>query len=683
VSAAPEILQARASHWRVAPDRDGIVWLYFDMAGRGANVLSKETLGELGGHLAALTEAVPRGLVIASAKENGFIAGADVRELAHLRTQEEILAYVAQAHAVFQGLEDLACPSVAMIHGFCLGGGLELALACRYRVAEDSPRTRLGLPEVRLGIHPGFGGTVRLPRVIGALPALQVMLGGRGIDARSARRIGLVDHAPPRRHLEDAARALVLGAPKLRRRSRWRVLTGHGPGRRVTAAWARRKLRETTRPDHYPAPYALIDLWVRRPRDTTAALREETASVVHLAHGETARNLIRVFLLQERLKSLAPREAPAPERVHVVGAGVMGGDIAAWCALQGLRVTLQDWDNASLGRALQRAYGLFAKRLKGEREVQAAADRLVPDPKGDGLRRAEVVIEAVFEDVAAKHSLYQAIEPRMQAHAVLATNTSSIPLEELAVPLARPERLVGLHFFNPVARMPLVEVVSGPATAAASAELALVLTRRIDRAPLPVRSTPGFLVNRILMPYLLEAVSLVEEGVSAEAVDRSAVDFGFPMGPLALADTVGLDVCLSVARILSARMGFAVPGRLEESVAAGHLGRKAGQGFHRYASPTDRPPAGKVGGETLAEITDRLLLALINEALECLADGVVADADLVDAGVVLGTGFAPFRGGPLQYARTRGVDGLRVRLGELERRYGERFAPKRGWSQRL
>jgi 3-hydroxyacyl-CoA dehydrogenase/enoyl-CoA hydratase/3-hydroxybutyryl-CoA epimerase len=680
MSAAPEIMASPSRHWRVVRDSEGIVWLRFDTVGRGVNVLSRDTLDELERHLLDLNGDTFRGLVILSDKESGFIAGADVEELARLQSEEESLAYVRRAHEVLGRLEGLPCPTVAAIHGFCLGGGLELALACRHRVAEDDPQTRLGLPEVRLGIHPGFGGTVRLPRLIGAVPALHTMLSGRAVDARSAYRMGLVDRPPPRRHMEAAARALILRRPREKSPTRWEKVRGARPLRQVTAALARRRLRKSVRPEHYPAPYALLDLWAGQSSETRVALAEEATSVAHLAGGDAARNLVRVFLLRERLKSLAPNDLPPPRHIHVVGAGAMGGDIGAWCALQGLRVTLQDREAQILGPAVQRAYALFRKRLRTDREVQAAADRLVPDPNGTGLKRAELVIEAIFEDAAAKTELYRTIEPRMRPEAVLATNTSSIPLEDLAVFLERPQRLVGMHFFNPVARMPLVEVASGAATHPASTRLALALTRRINRAPLPVRSCPGFLVNRILLPYLLEAVALVEEGFRAETVDRAAVDFGFPVGPLALADAVGLDVCLSVAKVLRERMGFVLPPLLQSLVAAGRLGRKAGRGFYRHPArswrfwPTHSP-------DGAAEICDRLVLPLLNEAVACLDEKVVEDADLVDAGVVLGAGFAPFRGGPLHYARARGTALVKARLTDLAERYGQRFAPHSAWGR--
>jgi 3-hydroxyacyl-CoA dehydrogenase/enoyl-CoA hydratase/3-hydroxybutyryl-CoA epimerase len=354
--------------------------------------------------------------------------------------------------------------------------------------------------------------------------------------------------------------------------------------------------RETTRkvrPDHYPAPFALIDHGHVNGADRGRLLEAESQRVPELLLGETSRNLRRVFQLQERLKGLA-RPGPDPWRprhLHVIGAGVMGGDIAAWAARSGLRVTLQDLSLEQLGRAVARAQGLFQEQVRDPRLVRAAADRLIPDPRGEGLRGADLVIEAIVEDLEAKQRLFAGLERRVSPGALLATNTSSIPLESIGAGMTRPARLIGLHFFNPVARMQLVEVVQGPATDPAALARGLIAVGALDRLPLPVQSRPGFLVNRVLMPYLLEAVDLLEEGVPAPCIDRAAVDFGMPMGPLALADSVGLDICLAVAETLGGELTAPeeTPERLRRMVASRLLGRKYGQGFYRYHRGQARP----------------------------------------------------------------------------------------------
>lgn len=678
---AAEETTTAARHWKIRWDRNGIGWLHFDHADGRTNVLSTPVLRELNDCLEQIERHAPTGLVVVSDKHNGFIAGADVREFTHLADEEKAFEQVRLAQNIFDRLAALPFPTVSIIHGFCLGGGTELALACRYRVACNDAATRIGLPEVRLGIHPGFGGTVRLPRLVGAPTAMDMMLTGRSLDARAAARIGLVDHAVPEHSLDSAARSLIDHQPPPKRSAWFSRLPGWRPLRPVAAAVLRRQVAKRAAREHYPAPYALIDLWQHFAGQPDVMMVEEARSVARLLTGETAQNLLRVFFLQERLKSLGRKAEFRAQHVHVVGAGAMGGDIAAWCTLRGLTVTLQDRTPAHIAPAIRRAHTLFRRKLRRPRSVQAAMDRLIPDAKGDGIARADVLIEAIFEDLDAKQALFRDMEPRIKRSALIATNTSSIPLEELGASLLRPERLVGLHFFNPVDKMQLVEVVAGNNTTQESARQAAAFARQIDRLPLPVRSTPGFLVNRILMPYLLEAVTLAEEGVPAALVDQAAVQFGMPMGPLTLADTVGLDVCLSVAEILAERLGTGVPESLRALVRAGRLGLKSGGGFYDYrrGKPSSRRPARDYRAPP--DLEERLILRLINEAAACLREQVVEDADLLDAGVVFGAGFAPFRGGPLHYARATGVQALRSRLLAMEHRCGDRFAPDPSWSR--
>ncbi len=488
-------------------------------------------------------------------------------------------------------------------------------------MASEDPGTRLGLPEVRLGIHPGFGGSVRLTPLVGGLKAMDLMLSGRTLDVRQARRIGLVDRVAPERHLRVAARRLVLDAPPARRPGWLDRLSNHPLVRPLLARVLRRRVSAKASRLHYPAPFALIDIWQKYADNPAQMLQAEADSIARLVKGVTARNLIRVYLLQERLKALGKDSTWKPRAVHVIGAGTMGGDIAAWCALRGFRVSLQDQSPERIAPAMKRAHELFKRRLQEPRAIQAALDRLLPDHRGMGIARADIVIEAIFEDAEVKRALYRDIEPRMQADAILATNTSSIPLEELSGALARPERLVGLHFFNPVAVMQLVEIVNGKATAAEVSGKAMAFTRLIDRLPLPVTSTPGFLVNRILMPYLLEAVLLESEGVPAAVIDRAATAFGMPMGPMELADTTGLDICLHVAEILAEHFHAEIPARLQQLVAAGHLGKKSGRGFYRYNKGKAVKPGTTGGNWNLPEITDRLVLRLLNEAVLACANG--------------------------------------------------------------
>jgi len=667
-------------NWRLERDENDIAWLYIDKADAAANTLSASVLEELYEILNQLKEDRPQGLVILSAKKSGFIAGADINEFTTLGGQADAEALIGRGQAVLDRLAAMDVPSVALIQGFCLGGGMELALACRYRIADDDPRTKLGLPEVNLGIHPGFGGTVRLPPLIGAPAAMDMMLGGRALSARAAQKIGLVDYAVPTRQLMDAARNVVLSSPSQKKLSGWKVYTNHNLVRPLLAKYLEKQVAKRARKDHYPAPYALIDLWKDHMDDPRRMMREEAASVARLVMGDTAQNLVRVFFLQEQMKALGKKDEIDVKHVHVVGGGVMGGDIAAWCAMRGLNVTLQDRRHENLARVMKRAHALYKKRLKHPMLVQAAMDRLMPDIKGDGIPRADVVIEAIFEDVEAKQALYKELEPQLKKDAVLATNTSSIPLEVLCKCLKKPSRLVGLHFFNPVAKMQLVEIVRGKQTSEAAVKQASAFCRHIDRLPLPVKSAPGFLVNRVLMPYLLEAVTLEEEGVPAAVIDKAALDFGMPMGPVELADTVGLDICLAVARTLSQQLDVPVPGRLEQLVAAGRLGRKSGEGFYRYTDGKKIFTGENKEYKPPADVIDRMMMRFLNEAVACLREGIVDDADLLDGGVIFGTGFAPFRGGPMHHIEKSGRDLLRRKLETLEQKHGPRFKPDAGWN---
>ncbi len=668
-------------HFQLEQDDSGLAWLHFDMADSPVNLLSMETLDALDQALINAAQLHPRGLVLLSDKPGGFLAGADVRSFAGIEAPEQAGEPIRKAQRVFSRLENFSFPSLALIHGHCLGGGAELALACTYRIAE-ADSTRIGLPEVRLGIFPGFGGTARATRIMGSWNAMKVMLGGRAWRARPARRLGLVDLVVPERQLRHAARQLLRERPTPHRPPWWNPLLESPPGRLLAAELFRRQVAKRARPEHYPAPYRLIEHWRRTVGDFDAMLDGEAKEVPELIHGDTAQALIRAFLLQERLKDEGKKSDFTARHVHVVGGGVMGGDIAAWCALRGLRVTLQDQGARQLRRAIGRAHALFAKRLRDPRLATEAGDRLIPDPRGYGAARADVVIEAIFEDLAAKQALYAELEPRLRADALLATNTSSLPLERLGERLAQPERLVGLHFFNPVARMQLVEIVAGKATDAGIAARAAAFARAIGKLPLPVASRPGFLVNRMLMPYLLEAVTLFEQGVPGSVIDRAATDFGMPVGPIELADRVGLDICLRVTETLSEHFPLKTPSALAERVATGRLGQKSGQGFYawRHAHP-QKPPAGREWKSQARrrELSDRMILRMLNEAVACLREGVVADADLLDAGAIYGTGFAPFRGGPMHYIHRRGLHTIERRLRELEKHHGEQFHADSGW----
>jgi len=637
-------------HWKLEADSDNLVWLSFDKADSSTNVLSTEVMSELDRIVDWLAAQKPRGLIVRSAKDSGFIAGADVEEFTKIKDPDDAMRLVRRGWDLYNKLAALPFPTLALVNGFCMGGGTELALACRYRIAVDQPGTRFALPEVMLGILPGWGGVMRLPRLVGPSAALDMLLTGRAVDARRAKRMGLVDAAVPPRVQENSARMMVLEAPRPRRLPLLQRFMSSAPMRPIVAATARKQVAARASPDHYPAPYAIIELWQKYDGDPFAPRPEDPASVIGLVEGDTARNLIRIFFLQERMKSIAKDSDFKAERVHVIGAGVMGGDIAAWCAMRGLTVTLQDQSPERIAPAMKRAADLFKRRLRDKPRIRDALDRLIPDVAGDGVRRADVIIEAIFENLQAKRELFAKLEAQAKPGAILASNTSSLKLADIGANFRNPSRLVGIHFFNPVAQLQLVEVVGGASTDAQVAKKAAAFVRQIDKLPLPVKDSPGFLVNRVLGPYIDQALRMVDGGLAPETLDAAAVAFGMPMGPIELADTVGLDICLAVGKELAGDHAE-VPRRLAELVAAGNLGRKSGRGFYAWKDGKARK---RSSGTVPADLSAKLMAPYLREARAAVAEGIVADADLADAGLIFGTGFAPFRGGPLNYLKEQG-----------------------------
>lgn len=648
-------------HWRAEHDKDGILWLFIDREGEAVNALSEEVLREFDALLGYAQKTSLNGLAILSDKPSGFILGADIREFDGFSDAAKVTASITEVHDMLRKLESLSCPSVAAFEGYCLGGGLELALSCSYRIAKDIPSTKIGFPEVQLGIFPGFGGSARSVHQIGGLKAMELMLSARQIGARQARAIGLVDEVIGRHEeLYWAARRALLSKRKSHKPSLLARASNWGIARGLLAKQMRKQTAMRAREAHYPAPYRLIDTWEATGGERDAMMRAEAKAVGLLMVTPQAEGLRRVFGLMERLKREGKKSDFRARRVHVIGAGVMGGDIAAWCVLQGLEVSLQDRELKFITQALQRAEALFKKKRMSAAAVKAAMERLRPDVAGAGIPRADVVIEVIVERLDAKQALLKTVEAQLREGAILATNTSSIPIEEIASALAHPERLIGLHFFNPVAKMPLVEVVQGAQSDAASLTRGAAFCGQINRFPLPVKSSPGFLVNRVLAPYMLEAMLIHQEGVPIEAIDEAALEFGMPMGPVELADTVGLDVCVMVTKTLgdSGQSSDASPAQLQAGatlqklVDEGHLGRKSGQGFYRWEKDKVVKQKERIVGHDLAPIRERLLLAYTNECQAALRDGIVSDADLLDAGMIFGTGFAPFRGGPMHYLRS-------------------------------
>ncbi len=625
-------------HFRCAVDPQGIAWLTIDCAGSSVNRLSGEVLAELGRALDHFQSAPPAALVIRSGKAAGFVAGADIDEFSQLNDAATARAFIERGWTVFNRLAAVPWPTLALIQGHCMGGGLELALACRYRIVVDQPDTRLSLPEVMLGIFPGWGGMLRLPRRVGAPLALDMMLTGRALDARRAAAAGVADLCVPPRLAEQSAARHVLSSQPVRGPKGKDAWLSHPMLRPLLLRQARKTLEKRDPQGHYPAPRAILEIWAHHAGDALDA----PGLIDAIIHSDTARNLLRVFRMQERLKSFGKAGDQAPVRhVHVVGAGVMGGDIAAWCALKGLTVTLQDTDRARIAQAIGRAHALYARKIRPAREARLTADRLIPDPDGQGIARADLVIEAISENLDAKRGLYAAIEPRLKDGALLATNTSSLSLQDLGRDLAHPERLVGIHFFNPVAKMPLVEVVAADGTDPRAQSAACAFVGRIGKLPLPVKSVPGFLVNAVLAPYMLEAMRCVDEGLRPETIDAAMKAYGMPMGPIELVDTVGLDIARDAGAQLTAAEP---PACLAYRLARNELGRKSGQGFYRWR---EGKPVRAEAGPAPAGLARRLLQPLIDATRRQLAAGVVADAELANAGVIFGTGYAPYTGGPM------------------------------------
>jgi 3-hydroxyacyl-CoA dehydrogenase/enoyl-CoA hydratase/3-hydroxybutyryl-CoA epimerase len=673
--------KSKWKNWRLTRDKSDIAWLILDKQGSSANILSMDVLRELSEVIAELETNPAKGLVIRSGKTSGFVAGADITEFGVLSDEDQIAAMLTEGNKILDRLDALPFTTIAVVHGFCLGGGLELALACDRRIAIDG--ARFGFPEVMLGLHPGLGGTWRSTKLINPIEAMSMMLTGRIVQARAAKAIGLVDAVTEERHVLNAVKSAMDGSFRLSKPALPQrvigALAATSLGGRFAAKRLRAEAEEKAPKRHYPAPYALIDLWEDLGGEPKTMKDAEVASFAKLLTTDTAKSLVRVFFLRENLKKLAGKGEPM-KHVHVIGAGAMGGDIAAWCAWQGISVSLADMQAKPLAKAVGKAASLFGKIGKKTRLTRDALDRMIPDLHGDGVARADLVIEAVPENLDIKKKVYAVAEQRMKPGAILATNTSSIPLETLRQGLARPERLVGIHFFNPVSRMQLVEVVSHDGSSKETLAAARAFVGQIDRLPAPVKSAPGFVVNRALLPYMLEAMVVLDEGVKAESIDKAAEEFGMPMGPIELADQVGLDICLHVAEVLKEALHWPMPDPpqwLRDKVAAGELGAKTGRGIYLWkdgkavkAKDAPEPPEG---------LTDRLILPMVNVCVTLLREGVAESEDVIDGAMIFGTGFAPFRGGPLHYARTRGVSDVTKKLRELAKAHGTRFQPDDGW----
>lgn len=664
-----------AHPWRRG-EADGVVWLVLDCEGKSVNTVSRDVIEGLARELDDLEENVPKGVVIRSAKIAGFAAGADIDGFDDM-AGEGAADLLKRGHDVLDRLEALPCPTIAVVHGAALGAGFEIALACGYRIAVEG--ASFGFPEVQLGLHPGLGGTFRLTSLIDPLEAMTLMLTGKTAHTRKAKSLGIADEVVRERHVGTAVAAMLDTKAGHERGLKAKALD-FDSARSLAARQMRGETEKKAPKDKYPAPHRQIDIWEEHGDDRGAMQAAEIESFAKLLESDTSKNLRRVFFLRQRLKDGA-RGADGIDHVHVIGAGAMGTEIAGWAAIKGKTVTLGDVETDPLGRAVARARKVAEDAHLSKIEIRDAMDRLIPDPKGYGIVRADLVIEAGPETVGIKRKMYGGLADRMKDGAILATNTSSLSLDDLRDGAPDAVHFAGLHFFNPVSKMQLVEVVRHDGTDDEITRRLAAFCSAIDRLPVQVRDYPGFLVNRALTPYLLEAMVLMDEGVSKEVIDTAAIRFGMPIGPVALADQVGLDIGLHVAESLHAGLDTPlaeISSTLRDKVDANDLGKKTGRGFYAWSDGSPHPDAALEGAPE--DLTDRLILPLLNACVECLRKDVVASSDEVDAAMIFATGFAPFRGGPMHYARHRGTQEVAERLTELAERHGPRFEPDAGWS---
>jgi len=689
---------------RLEVDRDRTGWLVFDRPDASVNLLSGAVLRRLDALLAELESRIANGQLVAVAirsdKRDTFIAGADVSEISGVASAEEARAASAEGQRIFRRLERLRVPTVACIDGTCLGGGTELSLHCDFRAATDRSSTRIGLPEVRLGIVPGFGGCVKLPRLIGIQQALGLILSGKPVSAERARRLGLVDRVLPShardRALSEFVEDVIAGrVPKAEPRLgfRDRLLEGMGPGRKLLFGLTRRKVRSETR-GFYPAPLRAIDVLERTTgAGADEAYRIEAEALGELLAGDVSRALVRVFLIAQGAKKALSEEvlglARPVESAAVIGAGVMGGAIAELAVAADVRTRLKDIDQEALEAGQRHAAELLRKATKArvftEEEAGLKLALLSGTLTYDGFEDVDLVIEAVVERMAVKQQVFREIEAAAGSEAVLATNTSSLSVTEMGTVLERPERLVGLHFFNPVHKMPLVEVIQAEKTDDRALATAFRFALDAGKTPVVVADRPGFLVNRLLGPYLGEAGRMVEEGVPIDEIDSALRAFGMPMGPCRLLDEIGFDVARHAGREMASALGdrLAPSGVLDRLIEEGRLGRKNGRGFYRYedgrskgVDPEVAAMFGTTGAPvTDAEIRDRCLWPMVNEAARALEEEIVASADLLDLAMIMGTGFPPFRGGLLRWADEEGLARIHEGLNRLAGELGERFRP--------
>jgi 3-hydroxyacyl-CoA dehydrogenase/enoyl-CoA hydratase/3-hydroxybutyryl-CoA epimerase len=664
---------ATASMIRREIGDDGICTLTFDRPESGANIFDAPTMENLREHVEAIeNDPSIKGVIVTSAKKSIFIAGADLKTLLKQAQTGELRSFIAEGQKVFNRLAALKVPTVALIHGACAGGGYEITLACDYRVASNDPATKIGLPETTLGLVPAWGGATRLPRLLGPDAAAEVILKGKLYGAKEAFELGLVDEVVAKEEMLDAARRKLAGS-KRKPSPKQGGMTASAPKTSGNAAPGR--------------AYEII----RRSGDSSVeeSLAMEVDAISELGATDATQNLIRNFFLADKYRKGSSKTTPEKiTHAAVIGAGIMGSGIAQWLSSRGVSVILRDVDSAAIDRGLaniEKTYAEGVKRgLMSEEKAKEGRARIVASTQPGPMRDVQIVIEAASEKLEIKKKIFADLAANTSETAILATNTSALPIDELATSTGSPTRVVGLHFFNPVSRMKLIEVVVGPQTSDDVRERALAFARQIGKLPVLVRDSPGFLVNRVLFPYLLDAAEMFQSGGSPEEIDRALLAWGMPMGPLRLIDEIGIDITVDIADTLEKAYGArdSAPGILRKMYEHKMLGRKSGDGFYKYQgkqqTPNDALQEWRLeAGDKLAaeEITNRLTFLMVNEAARCLEEKVVASPEDADYGMVLGTGFPVFRGGPLRYAESYGLKKLVAEMDEIQARAGDKFAP--------
>lgn len=685
------------NYFKFKQDKRGIATLIFDTPKSSANVFSSATMTELEIQLDTLLENKEiKALFIESAKKDIFIAGADINEIKTAHNEKEIYDFIEKGQSLFNKLENLPFPVIAMIDGMCLGGGLEMSLACTYRIATSDKHTRLGFPEVNLGILPGFGGTQRLYPLVGYAKAMELIVGAKQLKGEKALMLGLVDVCVPSGYLgfkkEEFSQLILDGTLETkihanRKGIRWyeNILFV----RNLIGILAKKKVMEKTQ-GHYPAPFAVIDVMQNSfEKPLQEGLKIERKAEVNLVLTSVSKNLIELFLISEELKHDSFSKSKPKELKHtaVIGTGTMGSGIAWAMDHQDMEVRLKVRSNASGAKAIQNIRKIYDGIIKrgrlNEREVALKMDRVTFTTEYIGFEHIDFLLEAVNEDSLMKQKVYKEFEEVLPADTIIATNTSSISISDLATTLKYPNRFIGMHFFNPVNRMPLVEIIAGEKTDDNTIATVVHLAKELGKTPIKIKDSAGFLVNRVLLPYIKEAVLIFEEGADIETIDAALVSFGMPMGPFALLDTVGIDVGVNVSDILYNAYGdrMAPSSVLEEMLIKKYLGKKTKKGFYDYS--TNTPVVNKdiailqKGTSTLDEetIVKRVLLIMLNEATRCLEENVIDNVRYLDMAMVMGTGFPPFRGGLMRYADVLGVDNVLKLLDQFTTAYGERFSP--------